>query len=126
MLLGLPAAASGPGKGAPQATAELALQRIEQLIGAAPCTGDKQCRVAPLGARSCGGPEGFRAWSVAHTREAELQKWLDAHAKRRLQWQQEQGVASTCELLSMPSAHCERRPPGTGRCVLAPAGAGLR
>ncbi len=117
-------AAASPG-GTPRAGApagEAALQRVHDLIGAARCTSDAQCRVIGIGERPCGGPEGFRAWSTASTPDAQaLAAAARAHAEERKRWFDKQGLMSTCEMLPVPAARCDRSAEGGGRCVLVPA-----
>ena len=49
------------------------LARIRALVGDAPCGGDADCHTLALGARACGGPEAWLAWSSAHTPRGELE-----------------------------------------------------
>lgn len=99
------------------------LQRIDALIGAAPCHDDGQCRVIGVGARSCGGPESYRAWSTLVTDERALVAATEAHAAARREADRKMGVLSTCEILPEPAVACVRgtctvqqaTPRGTGR-----------
>ena len=101
------------------------MARIDQLIGQANCTSDEQCRVAGIGARPCGGPESYRAWSTQGTPAAELEQHLQDYARERQRWHEKMGLMSTCEFRAAPHVRCER-PGQVGRCVLVPAAAGLR
>ena len=103
-----------------------ALGQIDSLIGAARCTADDQCRVAGVGSHSCGGPESYRAWSTAATPAPKLQQRLQAYAQQRQRWRDKVGLLSTCDLQPPPSARCDRVGTEPGRCVLVPAGGGLR
>ena len=103
-------------------SAEVVLQRIERAIGEARCADDAQCRVAPIGASPCGGPEGFRAWSTRDTDAATLEPLLRRHATLRQAEHERSGLRSTCLLLPTPTARCARSGASAGRCVLMPAG----
>ena len=48
------------------------LARLKAAIGNAACTDSGQCRTVPVGARACGGPEGYLAYSTAGGQEAAL------------------------------------------------------
>jgi len=98
-----------------------ALTRIDTLIGAASCDNDAQCRVAPVGHRSCGGPESFRAWSIRVTEAGALESALHDHAQERQREQEKSGEMSTCQVLPVPAAACLVGVAGAdgGRCVLS-------
>lgn len=89
--------------GAPPA--ELA-QRIDALIGAARCRDDGDCRSIAIGARACGGPEAFRAWSVLDTDAAALERAVEAHREQRQRQIDKGGVMSTCAMLLDPGSRC--------------------
>ena len=107
-----PASAAAGEAGAP------ALEQIERLIGQPRCTSDAQCHVVGIGSRACGGPESFRAWSTLTTRAGALDPPLQAYASERQRWREKTGLMSTCELLPVPRARCERVGTEPGRCLL--------
>jgi hypothetical protein len=98
-------------------------QRLQALdtelrgkIGAASCTENAQCRTLPIGAKLCGGPLSFLAYSAQGTNEAELQKLsaelnrlhrLTAEARSRA------GMVSDCMVIDDPGAECRG-----GKCEL--------
>lgn len=90
-------------------------RRIEAEIGDAACTGDAQCRTLPIGARSCGGPEGWMAWSVASGKTDVLKALADDLAAMQRQRNERFGIMSTCQVIPDPGAVCRDR-----RCVLRP------
>ena len=57
---------------APAAPPGDTLAQIRALIGTAACTDTSQCRTVGIGARPCGGPQAYLAWSTAHTDGAAL------------------------------------------------------
>lgn len=120
----MPAPQNAAPPGAPRA--HEALKQIDRLIGAARCREDSQCRVAGIGARACGGPETYRAWSTMHTDARALDTWLQVYAQERQRWHEKVGLMSTCEVVPAPGARCARERGAVGRCVLDPTAAGQR
>ncbi len=106
------------------------LAEVWALVGAASCASDDECRVSPVGANPCGGPEGFIAWSTRTTPdEAALQSLLSRHAAQRRQENEASGRKGMCAVLPVPTARCDNAGPGAGaaapgRCVLVPQRAG--
>ncbi|WP_144290122.1 hypothetical protein [Ideonella sp. A 288] len=90
-------------------------RRIEAEIGDAACTSDAQCRTLPIGARSCGGPESWMAWSVASGKADVLKALADDLAVMQRQRNERFGIMSTCQVIPDPGAVCRDR-----RCVLRP------
>ena len=89
------------------------LEQMRQAIGDAPCSRDAQCRTVPVGAKACGGPAAWWAWSQAHSEGAQLQalsKQLDRLQRKRFEATGEQ---STCQVVPDPGAACVAQ-----RCVL--------
>lgn len=122
------AQAPAPAAPAPAATATQAgkhdaearvLAQMRQAIGDAPCRSDAQCRTVPAGAKACGGPAAWWAWSEAHTDGAQLKAWsqqLDRLQRKRFEASGEQ---SNCQVMPDPGAACVAQ-----RCVLRGRGAG--
>lgn len=99
------------------------LAQIRTLIGDAPCRGDAQCRVLPLGSRPCGGPESHLAWSTAATDQSALAALAGHYQDQRQREHQKSGRLSTCEVLPEPAVACVRAAADqVGRCVLQPGG----
>ena len=100
------------GMAAPGAAAPGAAAQIQQLIGPAPCSAHAQCHSMAFGAKACGGPERYLAWSSAHTR----QEQLDTLARRLRAERQAQllasGEVSNCLVAIDPGAQCV-----AGHCV---------
>lgn len=89
------------------------LARIRALAADASCTGDAECRSLPLGARPCGGPDGYLAFSVIHASETELRALAQAYADERRKANSESGLVSTCLFQPDPGAVCK-----AGQCRL--------
>lgn len=98
-------------------------QELRALIGPAACTSDSQCRSLPVGARACGGPAGYWAWS---TERSDAKQVLDL-SRRQAEAQKREnaasGMQSDCRMLTDPGAACV-----ANRCELLskPGGAAAR
>jgi hypothetical protein len=90
------------------------LARIHALIGTPSCTEDSQCRSLAIGARPCGGPEGFLAYSTARSSETELQALSAIYQAERRKANTQSGRVSDCRALMDPGAVCR-----AGSCVPA-------
>ncbi|MDQ2820609.1 MAG: hypothetical protein M3Y65_09465 [Pseudomonadota bacterium] len=91
------------------------LTQIRALIGTAACTDSSQCRTVGIGARPCGGPKAYLAWSTAHTDGAALATLAE---KLRLEGEAANaasGELSTCQFFPDPGASCR-----AGTCQLNP------
>ncbi len=99
------------------------IQQIEQLIGEAACSSDSECRVIGVGALACGGPEAYRAWSIAQTNARVLEEMVARDAAIRRQQIERAGMLSTCAVKPVPAVQCMRAQErtGVGRCVLTAA-----
>lgn len=114
-----PAGAAQPSKPAAPAAAAPApgtLGQIQSLIGAAECSSDNQCQVLPVGARPCGGPSGYLAWSSAKTDGAKLQALAERHKTEQQASNEASGRISTCIALAPPAVACR-----AGTCQLTDA-----
>jgi hypothetical protein len=90
----------------PTADAPATLRQIRALVGAAPCKASAQCHTLALGAKACGGPDAYLAWSSVATRESAL---LALAARYRAQRQAENAASpllSDCRLVDDPGALC--------------------
>ena len=92
------------------------LQRITAAIGAAACQQQADCRTLPVGAKACGGPARWVAWSAAQSDGAQLQAWAAELDARQRQRQAAEGLMSTCSIVPDPGAICR-----AGQCVLSQA-----
>jgi hypothetical protein len=94
--------------------AERLRREITELIGEAPCNNLVNCRVVGLGARPCGGPEEYVAYSTWKNRDQIQIRALEYNFLRE-ELLAAEPRAGTCEVLSEPRAACV-----SGRCVVAP------
>ena len=66
------------------------------------CSSASQCRTAPVGSRPCGGPRTYIAYCAATTDSAALFKKLDDLKAAETKFNQDAGLASTCEFRMPP------------------------
>ncbi len=110
--------------GCAQTPAEPESQRMARelrtLIGPAACTADNQCRSLPVGAKACGGPAGYWAWSTQGTDADRVLDLARRQAEAQKGESEASGVRSNCALMVDPGVACV-----AGHCQVAPA-AGTR
>jgi hypothetical protein len=87
--------------------------RLQALIGEAPCDSDDQCRTIGVGAKACGGPGRYLAWSTRNVKPAELEAQAQAYAQAVRAENERSGLVSDCSLVTDPGALCRAR-----RCEL--------
>jgi hypothetical protein len=118
-------ACAGSGSAGPAAAppddARATLEHITAAIGAARCDSDEQCRTVAIGARPCGGPERWMAWSTGDGDGRTIEALAERYAAERQRWHEKTGLMSTCEIRPDPGARCDRGAGLRGRCVLRPA-----
>jgi len=95
---------------------------IQALIGDAACAADAQCKTIAVGAKACGGPEGYLAWSTSRTDATALAQAADSYAAERHREIASRREMSTCSVLADPGAYCAA---GTCRLRAPGGGAGL-
>ena len=108
-----PTATPAPAPG----SASLAKQ-IKKEVGDAACDAPKQCETIAIGAKACGGPERYLAWSNKSSDGKALTALAQAQAEASRKLLQSDGMLSTCAIVTDPGATCQ-----AGRCVLNQAGA---
>lgn len=96
------------------------LAQLQALGSDAACTSDQQCRTLPLGAKACGGPESYLAYSTARTRPQRAQALAERYRKERAAANRASGLASDCRFLADPGAQCR-----AGSCQLGGTGDAL-
>lgn len=98
---------------------------VVALIATPNCRVDADCATIAVGAKACGGPEAWLAWSRRVTDETTLRAVAarDAEAVRaRLR---AAGAVSDCRYVGDPGAMCVLGPEGgDGVCVLRATGTG--
>lgn len=87
-------------------------QQIRSMVGMAYADNLKQCRLAEVGHRPCGGPEYYIAYSITTVDENVLQELIREHRELQMSYQKEHGVMGTCEVIPRPQLTMHE-----GRCV---------
>jgi hypothetical protein len=94
-----------------QTPAEPAAQRLARelrtAIGPARCAADSQCRTLPIGAKACGGPAGYWAWSTLDTNVQAVQDLAARQAKAAREEVAASGMQSNCAIVTDPGARCD-------------------
>jgi hypothetical protein len=67
------------------------------------CSTADQCRVAPVGAKACGGPRYWITWCPASTDSAALFQKLDELRTAEQNFNQVHGVVSDCSIIGPPT-----------------------
>lgn len=111
-------AASACSHAAPGASPALA--ELRALGRAADCTADQQCRTVPVGAKACGGPESYLAYSTARTSPEKAKALAERYRKEREADNKASGLVSDCRYLMDPGAQCR-----AGTCQLGGPGGAL-
>lgn len=97
--------------GAQEAESQRLSRELRALVGTAACTADSQCSSLAVGAKACGGPAGYLAWSSVGTDAARVK---DLAARLTAAQQREivaGGLRSNCAFVADPGAVCQ-----AGRC----------
>ena len=89
---------------------------IMALIGDASCRNVVNCRVVGLGARPCGGPEEYVAYSIWRTMSDGFGNLVSEYNLISEDLAIDSGVTSSCERIEEPAADCVN-----DRCVTVPA-----
>jgi len=92
------------------------LAQIKSLIGKAECSSDSQCQILPIGARPCGGPAGYLAWSTAKTPASDVQALADRYRAEQQERNTRSGMLSDCRAIAPPAVSCR-----AGSCQLGDA-----
>jgi hypothetical protein len=94
-----------------------ALTQLRAIGRDAACTSDQQCRTVPVGAKACGGPQSYLAYSTAKTDPEQAKALAERYRKEREAHNLASGQASDCRFLPDPGAQCR-----AGTCQLRSAG----
>jgi hypothetical protein len=103
--------------------AAAALTALRSVIGDAACSSDAQCRTVAVGAKSCGGPEAYLAWSLQRSDPVQLQRAAEVYNQAQAAEALKDGRVSNCQFVDDPGAVCLRGAGGatdTGRCQVRP------
>ena len=100
------------------ATGELAAvdARLETtLTNASACTADAECHSVAVGARACGGPTGYRAYSSRTVSTASVEALAQHEREVAAQAARDSHQVSPCLMLADPGARCQQNKCVTGR-----------
>lgn len=89
------------------------LSELRAIGRAAACSSDQQCKTLPVGAKSCGGPESYMAYSTASVSTERAASLAARYRKEREAENQASGLVSDCRFLMDPGAQCR-----AGTCQL--------
>jgi hypothetical protein len=92
--------------GVEPAPTPVAPANVEALIGDAACDSDAQCRTIGVGAKACGGPQAYLAWSSKRTDGAALQQAAERQARAARAAAEASGIMSNCMVTKDPGAFC--------------------
>lgn len=94
--------------------------RIRKESADARCSADAQCKTVGIGAKICGGPAVYVAYSTTSTDEqrllADVEQYNALSAIATTQLSREKGLVSDCAVANDPGAACIEK-----RCQLRPA-----
>ena len=110
-----PAIASGVAPSSDLASVHAKLEST--LTNASACTVDTECHSVAIGAKACGGPTGYRAYSSKTISTASVDALAQQERDLAAQAARNSHQVSTCYMLADPGAHCEKN-----KCVTGPAG----
>ncbi|MEO6665161.1 MAG: hypothetical protein ABIO65_00100 [Nitrospiria bacterium] len=86
-------------------------REITELIGAAACAVNEQCRLIALGHKPCGGPAAYRAYSSIGTAVVLLETRVTEYNRLAEQYHRKTNAISDCAILLAPIVQCVE-----GRC----------
>ncbi len=107
-----PTLASAPATGN---LASVEAQLDATLQKAAACSADTECHSVAIGAKACGGPTGYRAYSDKSVSTADVDALAQRERDLAAQAARDSHEVSTCFMLADPGARCEQAKCVTGR-----------
>lgn len=108
-LSGMAAAVEPPAAAASAPLSAGLLAHVTTLIGDAECDNQSQCHAVGIGAKACGGPSGYLAWSEKKTDPNALRTAVEAQSRAQMDENKTSGLASDCMVTPMPTAVCRPR-----------------
>jgi hypothetical protein len=112
------ACVASPQVQAPPASASL-MDKIRAEVGDAACGGPQDCHSIAIGAKPCGGPDSYLAWSSRRSDERRLRALVEQYAAARKDENRRADANSTCVFETNPGVSCQE-----GRCIQRPRGQG--
>ncbi len=105
-----------PPPAGPEVESARLARELRTLIGPATCSASSQCRTVAVGAKACGGPAGYWAWSSQATDAQQLAALATRQSEAQRREIEVSGMLSNCAMVSDPGASCV-----AGHCQLATA-----
>ena len=99
---------------------------VRTLIGDAACQTDAQCHTIGVGAKACGGPAAYLAWSSARTDGDKLREAAEREAQAQRQSLATSGRMSNCMVEQDPGAYCAMAAVGTASAASSTGACRLR
>jgi hypothetical protein len=100
------------------------MARVTTLIGDAECDSQSECHAVGIGAKACGGPSGYLAWSDKNTDRNALSTAVEAQSRAQEDENKNSRLASDCMVSPMPTTVCRPRArDGKKVCQLGQGGA---
>ena len=87
------------------------------LTKASACTADTECHSVAVGAKACGGPTGYRAYSNKTVSTASVDALAQHERDLAAQAARDSHQVSTCFMLADPGARCQQNKCVTGRAT---------
>jgi len=110
--------AAAPASAAAAGDLDTVRAQLESTLGqAASCKVDADCRSVATGAKACGGPTSYRAYSATAADASKVEELARRERELAALQARESGRVSACFMLADPGAHCEK-----SACVTGPAG----
>ena len=85
-------------------------EQIKAIVGDAACDAPQQCQTIAIGAKACGGPERYLAWSNKSNDGKQLTALAQAQAEASRKLLQSDGMMSTCAIVTRPGRNLRGGP----------------
>jgi len=92
----------------PAAAARAPATAVLTLVGDAACDDDSQCKTLAMGAKACGGPEYYLAWSTKRTDAVALRQATERELTAQRNMLAGPRMNSNCVFVTDPGAYCAR------------------
>lgn len=83
--------------------AEQLLNIVRQQLRTAHASSPEQCKVVPVGAKPCGGPERYMVYSTQTTNEDVLLQLVSVYNNKRAAENERDGMVSDCQVVPQPA-----------------------
>jgi hypothetical protein len=115
-IVGIVSAPAQSASGPASAELDAANARLDAaLADASACSADTECRAIPVGARACGGPTGYRAYSTRSASSADIDALVQRQHELSAEAARDSHRVSPCFMLADPGARCYQSKCVTGR-----------